>query len=306
MKVADSSDWREFTVGSSHGKGGNPYYVDLPEENMRVIPYPTNDMLAWYADTFDVEVIGKTLKVTRIDMDDMWGMNLKLYIASGRSTQTFPPSSSPAASTSSSPTTAPSSFPTASTSSSPTVSPSSPPVEDCLEQPESDFFFMWKGEGATKQCSWLNTTSKGKREAACEMENNSDEGMPPASVMCRESCGLCPRGPSTLPSLSPSSSMAPSFQGDCAQSGSSRFLFLIKKNTGKEVWKTCNDLASWAKKKRKNACRKDYDNGSEAKFICRATCVTCPSECELNVEELEDINAALQKRLDELEASMKE
>ena len=313
--VADSSVWKQFPVGKSDS---NPYYVDLPEENMRIIPYPCNTMEAGFSDTFDVEITGKRLKVTRTDRNSTWGMHLKFYIAPGTGTppsapSTAAPSSSPTASTSSSPTAAPSSSPTssptapptASASSSPTASPSSSPVEDCSEQPESKFFFRWNGQKSVKKCSWLSITNKQKKEAACAMQDNSVDGMPPASVMCRESCELCPKGPSSQPSPSPSTSMAPSFQGDCSQNGSSRFLFSINQTTGKESWKTCNDLAGWNATKRRNACGRDYDNGREAKFMCRTTCGTCPSECELHVEELEERNAALQRRLDDLEAKKK-
>ncbi len=109
-------------------------------------------------------------------------------------------------------------------------------------------------------------------------------------------------GPSSQPTTSPSASMAPSLQGDCPENGSSKFVFAIKEN-GKENWKTCNTLARWSNGKRKKACQKDFGNGSEAKFICRVSCKTCPSECELRVEELVALNAALQKRIDELEAN---
>jgi len=86
--------------------------------------------------------------------------------------------------------------------------------------------------------------------------------------------GQVPSSPSPSPS---STSMAPSFQGDCSQNGNSRFLYVVKENTGKKIWKTCNHLTGWTKKRKENVCRRDYGNGSEAKFMCRTTCGTCPS-----------------------------
>ena len=44
----------------------------------------------------------------------------------------------------------------------------------------------------------------------------------------------------------------------------------------------------------------------ESEVHYRATCGTCPSDCDLNVAELEEINVTLQKGLYELEASKKE
>eukprot|EP00554_Chaetoceros_debilis_P008917 CAMPEP_0194098730 /NCGR_PEP_ID=MMETSP0150-20130528/41_1 /TAXON_ID=122233 /ORGANISM="Chaetoceros debilis, Strain MM31A-1" /LENGTH=716 /DNA_ID=CAMNT_0038784801 /DNA_START=80 /DNA_END=2226 /DNA_ORIENTATION=- len=160
VKVADSSSWKKFRVGPSEnvGSNSNPFFVDLPEEDMRVIPYPCNSMLAWWGDTFDVEVTGKRLKVTRTDKDGTWGMNLKFFIASGRGTQSSPSSSptsnptmspsfgstpstkAPAASLSSNPSQIPTKSisvppssrptrrPTASPSRNPTVSPSRNPT----------------------------------------------------------------------------------------------------------------------------------------------------------------------------------
>ncbi len=276
VKVQDSSIWYRFDVGSSNS---STKYKELPEENMRIIPYPANAMEAGFSDTFAVEVTGKTLKVTRTDENSGWGMGLKFFIAPGKVT---PPSSS------SSPTPSPS------------TAPSSPPVDDCSEQSSSKFFFKWKGVDSTKKCSWLSTAKPKKRNAACEMQESSIDGVPPASVMCRESCELCP-GPTSQPTSSPpTTSMAPSLQGDCLENGSSKFLHVVKEN-GDETWKTCNALASWTNGKRKRACDTDYDNG--AKVICRVSCKTCPSECDLRVEELLDLNAALQKRIDELEAN---
>ena len=78
VKVADSSSWEKFGVGPSDN---NPFTVDLPKEDMRVIPYPCNSMKSWWVDTFDVEVTGKRLKVTRTDINGGWGMNLQFYIA---------------------------------------------------------------------------------------------------------------------------------------------------------------------------------------------------------------------------------
>jgi len=275
VKVQDSSIWYRFDVGTSNS---STKYKELPEENMRIIPYPANAMEAGFGDTFAVEVTGKMLKVTRTDLNSGWGMGLKFFIAPGKVT---PPSSS------SSPTPSPS------------TAPSSSPVDDCSEQRSSKFFFLWKGAESTKRCSWLKTTSLKKKNAACDMQDSSIDGVPPASVMCRESCGLCP---TSQPTPSPSTSMAPSLQGDCLENGSSKFLHVVKEN-GDETWKTCNDLASWTNSKRKRACKKDHGNGSEAMSICRMSCETCPSECELRVEELLALNAALQKRIDELEAN---
>lgn len=275
VKVQDSSVWYRFDVGRSNS---NTKYKELPEEDMRVIPYPANAMEAGFSDTFAIEVTGKMLKVTRTDTNNGWGMGLKFFIAPGKVT---PPSSS----------------------SSPTAAPSSSPVDDCSEVPTSKFFLLWKGVESTKKCSWLrNTASQDRKDAACKMQDSSADGMPPASVMCRESCGLCPMGPSSQPTPSPSTSMAPSLQGDCLENGSSKFLHAVKGN-GKEIWKKCNALAGWSNSKRNKACRKDFGKGSEAKFICRVSCKTCPSECELRVEELVALNAALQKRIDELEAN---
>jgi len=96
--------------------------------------------------------------------------------------------------------------------------------------------------------------------------------------------------------------MAPSFQGDCSQFGNSRFLF--SKNGNKKVWKTCNDLAGRNAPIIRKACGRDYGNGKEAKFMCRVTCGTCPSECELRVEELEKQNAELEKLTAALQRSL--
>lgn len=158
-------------------------------------------------------------------------------------------------------------------------------------------------------CSWLNkntTTNKQKRKA-CKIETSSSDGLAPASVVCRESCGTCPQGPSSAPSTSPSISSSPSFQGGCSQNGSTSFIFLVNNNGTK--WRTCNDLALMNKTKIKNVCKRDYGDdgyGKEAKYMCRVTCNTCPSDCEVRVEELQKTNDYLQKRVNDLEKAMQE
>jgi len=185
----------------------------------------------------------------------------------------------------------------------PSALPSSSPVEDCSDQPQATFFVRWKERNLTKKCSWLNNANR--KRVACAMKNGSN-GTPPARVVCPETCGTCPKGPSSQPTPSPSTSMAPSFEGDCSQNGSSRFLFSANSKGKNKVWKTCNDLAGMAAPKVRKVCGRDYGDGREAKFMCRTTCGTCPSECELRVEELEKLNAALRNSLDDLKVEMKE
>jgi choice-of-anchor B domain-containing protein len=192
---------------------------------------------------------------------------------------------------------------TASPVMSPSALPSSSPVEDCSDQPQATFFVRWNGKNLTKKCSWLNNANR--KRVACAMKNGSN-GTPPARVVCRETCGTCPKGPSSQPTPSPSTSMAPSFEGACSQNGSSRFLFSANSKGKNKVWKTCNDLAGMAAPKVTKVCGRDYGDGREAKFMCRTTCGTCPSKCETRVEELEKLNAALRKSLDDLEVEMKE
>jgi hypothetical protein len=304
VKVANSSSWKEFRVGPSEnvGSNSNPFYVELPEENMRVIPYPSNSMHAWWADTFDVEVTGKTLKVTRTDKDGTWGMNLHFYIAPGRDSPTSPPNPLPSSSPIESPSTkSPIVSPSSSPTSSPIVSPSSSPVEACSEEPSTSFFFKWNQKELTKKCLWLATRATTRqRKAACALKINSVNDSPVASVACPETCDTCPKGPSSQPSPSPTISFAPSVQGDCSQNGSSRYLNFVN-NNGIKSWKTCNQLSAMTQGKINKICARDYKDGNEAMYVCRVACGTCPSECELRVMELEELNADLQKRIDDLE-----
>eukprot|EP01083_Nonionella_stella_P275225 934645_1 len=182
-------------------------------------------------------------------------------------------------------------------SSSPIVSPSSSPVvEACSEDPKTSFFFEWRGRELTKTCLWLDTkATTGRRNVACAMEIDPGNDLPVASVACPETCDTCPKDPSSQPTPSPTISFAPSVQGDCSQNGSSKYLNFVN-NNGIESWKTCNQLSAMTQGKINKICARDYKDGNEAMYVCRVTCGTCPSECELRVMELEELNADLQKR----------
>jgi len=112
--------------------------------------------------------------------------------ASPTSAPSVPPSMLPSSfpnETSVPPSMSPSSFPNE-TSVSPSMLPSSFPPEPCSDQPKDKFFVIWKGQELTRKCSWLKTRKK-KREA-CGMEDGSSDGTPPASKVCRVTCGTCP------------------------------------------------------------------------------------------------------------------
>ena len=178
------------------------------------------------------------------------------------------------------------------------------PVEDCSEQPESKFFFIWNGIESVKSVFGLVKPTSGRKRKPVQCKTILLKACHPQVWCAVRAVNFVPR----VQVVNPAPHLQPVWHHHSKvtvlkpAAADSSFRSTMVGKSGKNA----TILPAWEKRKRRKVCGRDYCNGSEAKFMCRTTCGTCPSECELHVEELEKLTADLQKRLDDLEAKKKE
>jgi len=145
----------------------------------------------------------------------------------------------------------------------PTVAPTKPPtkhptvaptVSTCVDGSEIFFFKLNKKKKPVKKaCLWL-AKNKNKAKFCSQKVDYYDNFGPPQDV-CQKTCVSC---------------------GACFENSNSKWVFSMKKKTGKVVLKTCGWLAGQSMKKKKKYCKKrkllsgGYD---KPKITCPVTCL---------------------------------